>query len=244
MSCAYGPLALWYDRLTLDIPYDAFVDFYEQEFASKKGEFHTILDFCCGTGTLTWLMAERGYELIASDASPDMLMQAANKAAEVKVPPLFLCQEAAELDLYGTVDAAVCSLDGMDYIPPEELTEVYRRLHLFIRPEGLLIFDIKTPEWFRSIDGEIFVDETDNMLCLWRADFDEEEKCICYGMDIFSKEAKLWRRESEEHIEYAHEPLWLKKLLEDAGFTNVRLCSDCPQGNEGRMFIIAENLPH
>lgn len=244
MSCAYGPLALWYDRLTLDIPYDAFVDFYEQEFASAKGEFHTILDFCCGTGTLTWLMAERGYELIASDASPDMLMQAANKAAEVNVPPLFLCQEAAELDLYGTVDAAVCSLDGMDYIPPEELSEVYRRLHLFIRPEGLLIFDIKTPEWFRSIDGEIFVDETDNMLCLWRADFDEDEKCICYGMDIFSKESKLWRRESEEHIEYAHEPLWLKKLLEDAGFTNVRLRSDCPQGDEGRMFIVAENLPH
>ena len=60
-------------------------------------------------------------------------------------------------------------------------------------------------------------------------------------MDIFSREGKLWRRESEEHIEYAHEPEWLKAMLENAGFENVRLCSDCPQGDSGRMFIVASN---
>ena len=40
---------------------------------------------------------------------------------------------------------------------------------------------------------------------------------MCYGMDIFSKTGKLWRRESEEHIEYAHEPQMLEKLLADNG---------------------------
>ena len=203
---AYGPLAFWYDRLTLDIPYEAFVDFYEKEFSADGGEFKILLDLCCGTGTLTWLLAERGYEMIAADASPDMLMQAASKAAEVSVPPLFLCQDASALDLYGTVDAAVCSLDGMNYIPESELPEVFHRLHLFVRPGGLLIFDIKTPEWFRSVDGSVSVDETEDMLCLWRAEFDTEENAICYGMDIFSKSGNLWRRDSEEHIEYAHSP--------------------------------------
>ena len=65
---AYGPLAFWYDRLTLDIPYEAFVDFYEKEFSADGGEFKILLDLCCGTGTLTWLLAERGYEMIAADA--------------------------------------------------------------------------------------------------------------------------------------------------------------------------------
>lgn len=240
MSTAYGPLAFWYDRLTTDVPYEAFADFYEKEFAADGGEFKALLDFCCGTGTLTWIMAQRGYEMIAADESPDMLMQASGKAAETVVPPLFLCQEAAQLDLYGTVDAAYCSLDGVDYIPPEDLPEVFRRLHLFVRPDGLVIFDIKTPEWFRSVDGEIFVDETDDMLCLWRADFDEEENAICYGMDIFSKQGRLWRRENEEHIEYAHEPEMLKALLENAGFESIRICTECPQSDKGRIFIVAK----
>ena len=237
---AYGPLAFWYDRLTLDIPYEAFVDFYEKEFSADGGEFKILLDLCCGTGTLTWLLAERGYEMIAADASPDMLMQAASKAAEVSVPPLFLCQDASALDLYGTVDAAVCSLDGMNYIPESELPEVFHRRHLFVRPGGLLIFDIKTPEWFRSVDGSVSVDETEDMLCLWRAEFDTEENAICYGMDIFSKSGSLWRRDSEEHIEYAHSPERLAELLEIAGFENVRLCCDCPQSDGGRLFITAK----
>ena len=99
MSLAYGPLAAWYDKLTLDVPYEEFLSFYEREFKDDGGEFHTILDLCCGTGTLTWLMAEHGYEMIAADASADMLMEASGKAAEGRVPPLFLCREAVEIDL-------------------------------------------------------------------------------------------------------------------------------------------------
>ena len=242
MSLAYGPLAAWYDKLTLDVPYDEFLRFYEREFNADGGEFHTILDLCCGTGTLTWLMAEHGYEMIGADASADMLTEASGKAAEVKIPPLFVCQDAAEIDLYGTVDACVCSLDGMCYIPPEHLGKVFRRLHLFIRPDGLFIFDIRSPEWFKSIDGEVFVDETEDMLCLWRADF--EEGRMCYGMDIFSRQGRLWRRESEEHIEYAHEPQMLSELLAEHGFVGIRLCTDCPQGDDGRMFIVAKNTVH
>ncbi len=240
MSVSYGPLAFWYDRLTTDIPYEAFADFYEKEFAADGGEFTSLLDFCCGTGTLTWIMAQRGYDMVAADESVDMLMQASGKAADVRIPPLFLCQEATEIDLNDTVDAAICSLDGVDYIPPEDLPEVFRRLHLFVRPDGLVIFDVKTPEWFRSIDGEIFVDETEDMLCLWRADFDDEENAICYGMDIFSKAGRHWRRESEEHIEYAHEPETLGRLLREAGFVKVKICTECPQSDKGRIFIVAK----
>lgn len=237
---AYGPLAFWYDRLTLDIPYDAFADLYEEKFAADGGEFSTLLDLCCGTGTLTCIMARRGYEMIAADASSDMLMQAASKSEEVGVPPLFLCQEASELDLYGTVDAAICSLDGMNYIPPTELPEVFHRLHLFIRPDGLLIFDIKTPEWLRSVDGSVFVDETEDMLCLWRADFDEDENAIVYGMDIFSRSGRLWKRDGEEHTEYAHAPEMLKRLLSENGFSEIEFICDCPQREGGRMFISAK----
>ena len=156
--------------------------------------------------------------------------------------PLYLCQDAAELDLYGTVDAAYCSLDGINYIPPDKLGRVFDRLHLFVRPYGLFIFDIKTPESMMALDGEIFVDETDEVLCLWRADFSEEENALLYGMDLFSRRGKLWQRECEEHIEYAHSPEMLKEALEEAGFEQVRFFTDCPQGDRGRMFVSAKNI--
>jgi hypothetical protein len=128
----------------------------------------------------------------------------------------------------------------MNYIEPDALREVFRRLNLFIRPGGLFIFDIRTPEILKSLDGQIFVDEKDDVLCLWRADYDEDIPAIIYGMDIFSKRGRLWDRESEEHVEYSHEPSYLEKLLESSGFTDVKLHPDCPQGKMGRLFITAK----
>lgn len=239
MSC-YGPLAVWYDQLTGDVPYPQFADFYEAEFCRDGGEFRLLLDLCCGTGTLTCEMARRGYEMIAVDSSVDMLMQAQEKASQLETPPLFLCQDAKKLDLYGTVDAAYCSLDGMNYLPPDTLPELFRRLKLFIRPGGLLIFDIRPADWLRALDGSVFVDEKENVLCLWRADFDEEEQAIIYGMDIFSRRGRLWERSGEEHVEYAHENDTLRFLMEKNGFADIQFRSDCPQGDAGRVFITAK----
>lgn len=235
---SYSSLAPWYDALTTDVDYSAFANYYESLFRSDGCEFSLLLDLGCGTGTLCCMMAARGYEMIGADASGDMLSVAYQKAAEEGVNPLFLCQEASALDLYGTVDAAYSSLDCLNYIPPESLPEVFRRLHLFIRPGGLLIFDIRSPEWLRSMDGSTYVDEQDEVLCLWRADFDEKNSLITYGMDIFSQKGRLWERSREEHTEYAHECAFLSGLLSSAGFEDIRIESSGPQGELGRLFFI------
>ena len=237
---SYASLAAWYDQLTGDVPYPAFADYYEAEFAGCGGEFRLLLDFCCGTGTLTAELSRRGYEMIGTDASVEMLMQAREKCAGLPVPPLFLNQRAEELDLYGTVDAAICSLDGMNYLPGDVLPELFRRLYLFVRPGGLVIFDVKAPEWFRSLDGQIFVDETDDVFCIWRADFNHEENCVVYGMDLFERRGRLWRRSGEEHVEYAHEPDALCALLTRSGFVAPSIRLDGPQHEQGRIFIIAK----
>lgn len=240
---AYGPLAGWYDALTGDVPYGDFLAYYEKIFADSGEKVETVLDLACGTGTMTCLLARRGYETIGVDASADMLAMAMDKAAELPEGcerPLLLCQELAELDLYGTVDAAVCCLDGVNYLLPEELPEVFRRLRLFVRPGGLVVFDIHSPQRLRSLDGQVFTDETDELLCLWRADFDEEENALVYGMDLFTLEPDgRYCREREEHVEFAHEPQLLTKLLQHAGFARVQISDQGPQGELGRLFITA-----
>lgn len=241
MTDCYGPLAGRYDALTGDVPYEAFADWYETAFARQGGAVHTVLDLCCGTGTLSLLLARRGYELIGADASAEMLSEFQRKAADLPpdcIRPLLLCQRAEELDLYGTVDAAVCSLDGFNYLPPASLPEVLRRLWLFIAPGGLLGFDLLSPARLRSLDGGCFVDEGEDFLCLWRGSL--ETGALRYGLDLFRRDrGGLWRREQEEHVEYLHEPERLQGLLEARGFRDVELRTDGPQSGEGRLFLLA-----
>lgn len=219
MSC-YEALAAYYDRLTADVDYRGFADRYEAAFRADGGEYHLLLDLCCGTGSMSLEMSRRGYELISVDASEQMLMEAREKCAGLPLPPLFLMQDAAELDLYGTVDAAFCSLEGMNYLSPEQLEALLRRLPCFIRPGGLFLFDLRAPDYLKGLDGDTFVDEDEDLLCLWRADFDTELDALVYGMDIFTREGRLWRRRREEHIEYAHDPARLADLFAAHGFTD------------------------
>ncbi len=244
---SYGPLAASYDALTGDVPYGEFADYYEKLLIQEGKSNLTLLDLCCGTGTLTYIMAGRGHEMIGVDLSEEMLAVAAEKLesfGEGRVKPMFLCQEASELDLFGTVEGAYCSLDGMNYLCPEELPELFARLHLFIEPGGKFAFDFHSPEHLRSLDGGTFVDEDEDMLCLWRAEFDEEEQALIYGMDIFRRKGRLWERECEEHVEYVHEPEELKALLHECGFTDVKILRDGPKHEDGRLYIVATNLGH
>ena len=231
MSC-YETLAAYYDRLTADVDYRAFADRYEAAFAADGGPFHLLLDLCCGTGSMSLEMSRRGYELISVDASEQMLMEAREKCSDLPVPPLFLMQDAAELDLYGTVDAAFCSLEGMNYLSPRQLEALLQRLPFFVRPGGLFLFDLRAPDYLESLNGDTFVDEDDDVLCLWRADFDTDLGALVYGMDIFAREGRLWRRSREEHIEYAHSLAQLSALFSAHGFTDFSA-----EEAEDRLFV-------
>ena len=239
---AYEALAPWYDAFTRDVDYERFADFYEALFRANGGEFRLLLDLCCGTGTLALIMARRGYDMIAADGSEDMLMAAREKAmAAGGAAPLFICQRAGGLDLYGTVDAAYSSLDSLSYVPPRELAECFARLRLFIRPGGLFIFDLRTPEFLRSMDGSVSVDETDDVLCLWRGRYDEKAAALRYGMDIFERiEGDTYEHYNEEHTEYAHSFEAVSALLERDGFTGVRTAPEAPMAGDGRIFIVCE----
>lgn len=237
---AYIPLAPFYDELTRDVPYSAFADLYEEVFAEYGISAYTILDLGCGTGTLTCMLAERGHEMIGTDYSEEMLSEAQEKCweREFDVRPMFLHQSMTELDLYGTVNAAVSSLDSLNYVAPEDISEVFRRLRLFIEPGGVFVFDVNRPEWLRSLDGQVFVDETDDVFCVWRADFADNR--LTYGMDIFSRAGGAWSRRQEEHIEYAHGIEFLEEKLRENGFGEIR--TRALSGSENRVFISAKRM--
>ena len=242
MTLSYGPLASRYDRLTGDVPYEALADWYAAAARAGDRPVRTVLDLCCGTGSLSMALAARGFEMVCADASAEMLSVFYSKLGglpEGAEPPLLLCQRAEELDLNDVVDAAVCCLDGFNYIAPALLPQVLERLRLFVAPGGALCFDVLAPEHMRALDGQCFVDEDEDMLCLWRAAVEGDE--LRYGLDLFTRQGRAWRREQEEHTEYVHEPEMLAKMLEAAGFGRIRVRRDGPGGPE-RLFLNAVRL--
>ena len=172
-------------------------------------------------------------------------MRAREKAAGLSPAPVFLCQEASQLDLYGTVDAAICCLDSLNYLTsPKDVQKTFERLHLFIAPGGVLIFDINSAAKFRSLDGQVFLDETEDVYCVWRTEYDKRNKICSYWMDIFTRRPDgAWNRAGEEHRQRAYEAEELRTWLLDAGFTHIRTFGDCrmsaPRENEQRIYFAA-----
>jgi len=241
---AYKNLAVSYDRLTNDVDYPATVDFYNEILRREGLKPRTAVDLACGTGSVSVLLAKQGLQVTGVDMSEEMLTEAMGKVMDMENPPRFVCQKLQELRLPRAVDMAVCALDSLDYITsPEDCAEAIRRTYKVLNPGGIFIFDVNTPEKLRAMDGQVFLDEDDNVYCVWRGEFDEETNICSYGMDLFQREGKVWHRSFEEHREYAYSAEQLVGYLKDAGFTHIEVYADrlfeAPREGEQRIYIKA-----
>ncbi len=241
---AYHALALSYDSLTLDVDYDAVVDFYMEILRREGLSPRTAVDLACGTGSVAIRLAKMGMEVTAVDLSEEMLCVASQKADTVENPPRFVCQPLQELHLPRGVDLAVCALDSMDYITdPEDCKRAVKRVYKALNPGGCFIFDVNTPEKLRAMDGQIFLDENEDVYCVWRGEFDRDTNICSYGMDLFQYRDGLWERSFEEHREYAYSAEQLVGYLRDAGFTKIQVyadrCFEKPRPGEQRIYLKA-----
>ena len=241
---AYEALAVSYDRLTNDVDYEATVDFYYEILAREGLKPRTAVDLACGTGSVTAILARKGLLVTGVDMSEEMLTVAQQKAAELGLQPRFICQSLQALYLPRGVDLAVCALDSLDYITdPADCKEAIRRVWKALNPGGIFIFDVNTPEKLRAMDGQVFLDEDDDVYCVWRGEFDEQTNICSYGMDLFQRQGSVWQRSFEEHREYAYSADQLVGYLKAAGFTHIRVYADrkfeAPAEEEQRIYIKA-----
>ena len=241
---AYHALAASYDRLTNDVNYRDTVEFYRQIMDREDVKPRTAVDLACGTGSVALILAEMGLEVTGVDMSEEMLTVAMDKVSEMDYPPMFVCQSLQELSIPRGVDLAVCALDSLDYITnPDDCREAIRRIYRALNPGGIFIFDVNTPEKLRAMDGQVFLDEDDDVYCVWRGEFDKDTNICSYGMDLFQRQGSVWHRSFEEHREYAYSQEQLTEYLRGAGFMRIRVYGDrrleAPQPGEQRIYFSA-----
>ena len=198
MFSAYNSIASVYDNINSEIDYSAWADFIEECFAKylpKKPEI--ILDLACGTGSMTFELYSRGYDMIGADMSEEMLAQAYDKAYNKEISNiLFLKQDMRSFELYGTVGAICSCLDSINYLThDDDMEKCFKNVHNYLDPDGLFIFDINTPYKFENIYGNnsyIFEDNSSDgrsAYCGWQNDYDRESKLCNFYLTVFTEES-------------------------------------------------------
>lgn len=225
---SYDVFSQFYDSLTDNVDYKKRAEFFRTLLIRYNvSDGAAILDMGCGTGRFTCEMAKYGYDMIGTDISPEMLCEARNNMYDNEVNILLLCQSMDELDLYGTVDCAVSTLDSINHLPSaESVKKAFYNAGLFMNPDGVFIFDINTVHKHRNIlANNTFVYDTDDVFCVWQNTLNDDDS-VDITLDFFEPDGDAYYRSSEEFTERAYSIEDIKKWLEQADFQVLDIFDD------------------
>ena len=220
----YGDFAYFYDDLMADAEYDNRVEYLLGLFQKFDRKPTLMLDLACGTGNIGGRFLQKGIDIIGADCSEDMLCLAREKYPQM----LLLCQDAAELELYGTVDGAVCCLDSLNHMADYNLfCKAIERAALFLEPGRLFIFDLNTIYKHTHVLGNnTIIKEYEDMFCVWQNSC-QEDNTVNIKLDIFSlNEDNTWDRTEEAIQERAYNSEQIKAALDLAGLELVAVFED------------------
>ena len=215
----YRHFSQFYDNLTFNVDYKKRADYLQSVLSLCGHPWGLTLDLACGTGSLTLELKRRGVDVFGIDGSDEMLSVAMDKAYDEELQVLFLCQQMENLDLYGTIDTCICTLDSLNHITDrEKLQKVFDRVALFMNPDGYFIFDVNTVCKHQQIlANNTFVYDTDSVYCVWQNSL-KENNIVNIELDLFEREGEVYHRTTERFKERAYEIDELKQMLETSGF--------------------------
>lgn len=242
----YKEAAGFYDRLTTDVDYEKYAEFFTAVF-NKHAEKHphSVVDLGCGTGNLTISMAEKGYDMTGVDSSSEMLSSAYSK----KSPGiLWINQDFTELDLYGTYDAAISLLDCINHMLDEEsVGKYFKRMRNFVEPGGLFIFDINTEYKFENVyKDSVFYSVDDDLSYIWQNNYDPASGICTMDITFYKNEGGVYKRIDTINKEKVYGIPLLSRLLGESGFEIEAVYGDMmledPKDNAERIFIISRRV--
>lgn len=222
---AYNEFAYFYDELNEAADYDALYWYVVSELAAHGVTDGLLADLGCGTGELTLMLSQAGYDVIGIDRSEEMLSVLREKADELGMTGrvLLLQQDLLQLDLYGTIRAAVSTFDTYNHIGPlENFEKAIAKAAFFMEKDGVFLFDLNTPyKHAEVLGGQTFDLDAEDALCHWTNRYDAASGRVDISIEIREKETgDVWK---EEFSEYSYPLPTVKELLDKYGFTVARV---------------------
>lgn len=239
-------MAYYYDTLMKEVDYGKWADYIESIFAKNRVRPCLIADLGCGTGSFCIEMAKRGYDMIGIDYSADMLTVAKSKALESSADILFINQDIADFELYGTVDAIVSLMDSVNYITyKKDLKRLLKLVNNYLNPGGLFIFDVNSQYKFEKVfAGNVFCHVSEDISYIWQNYYDKRKKICRFELTFFARSDSLYSKFDEVHYERAYGIEELKKLIADSGLKLVGVYGEFefkrPKKKSERIFFICK----
>ena len=228
---SYTSFSYVYDTFMDQEPYDEWADRvcdYLAEYGlprSEKsgGEENIVVDLGCGTGKLTQILADRGYDMIGIDLSEDMLSIAQERKIESGRDILYTLQDMRDFELYGAAGAMVSVGDSINYLIGDgDLEAMFRCVERGLLPGGVFVFDFKTIHLYRDVIGESTIaEDRGDCAFIWDNYYDPETCINEYDLAVFVQEegtdGSLYRRFDEVHQQRGYTPGQLRAAAEKAG---------------------------
>lgn len=228
---SYDNFSRYYDLLTDNVEYQKRADYFCRLLSLCGIKGGILLDLACGTGSISVEMAKRGFDVIGVDSSIGMLNAARQKAFESGEQILLLNQSMDDLDLYGTVDCAVCVLDSINHLDDaEQVKRTFRMVSLFMNPGGAFAFDVNTLYKHKHILGDnAFVYDLDELYCVWQNSYNDNDGSVDISLDFFEEDDGAYYRSGESFTEQAYDLAEISAWLEEAGFEVIGIFDDLTQ---------------
>lgn len=222
---SYEIFAEFYDSLMENAEYDKRADYYQQILADNGIKSGILADLGCGTGSMSIRMHNKGFDVIGIDPGIGMLMQARQKTAGTDI--LLLNQSMEELDLYGTIDCAISTLDCINHLESKEnVLTAFKKVSLFMNKGGIFAFDVNTVFKHRNkLADNAYIFENDKVFCAWQNSLNDDDS-VDITLDFFEEDEGAYYRETERFTERAYPIEELKQMLEEAGFTVKSIYDD------------------
>lgn len=243
---AYSDFAKIYDRLMhADVDYEKWADYIENLFTLHGVSPDLVCDLACGTGNMTIPLAKRGYEMTGVDISYDMLDIAREKSVGLDI--LYLNQSITSLDLYGSMGAFLCMIDGFNYIlTPKSLENSLKRIKTcFMDKGGILIFDISSRYKLQNIIGSnTFIHSEQDVFYSWRNRYIDKKNISDMMLDFFVRDGSRYTRFEERHLQRGWSEDEIRTILLRAGFSEIHsygaLTFEPPNEDEERIVFAAK----
>ena len=249
---AYTDFAQVYDELMDETPYEK----WSQNITNVLAEYDIcdglVLELGCGTGSITELLAAKGYDMIGVDASEEMLNIANNKRIESGHDILYLNQDMRTFELYGTVRAVISVCDSLNYLlEDEDIIECFKLVNNYLDPKGIFFFDFNTRYKYENVIGNTVIAENrDDCSFIWENYYDPEEMINEYDLTIFVKEddedEDIFRRFQEVHYQRGYTLDEMKAFIEKAGLVFIKAYDADTLGDvtaeSERIYCVAQEL--
>ena len=214
----YGVFAKYYDSLMSDVDYTSRAEYIIKIFDRHCIPTKSVLDLACGTGSISFELVKAGYDVIGVDGSAQMLSQAYSKIKS-EGNPIFICQDMQSLDLFGTIGAAVCSLDGINHLTSAAaVKKTFERVSLFLEKGGIFVFDLNSPKKIEEVLGNnAYVYDKGDIYCVWQNSFNKKSRICRFDLTFFELSGGRYIRSDESFAERAYSTEQIKNLLDGAG---------------------------